>query len=47
MWLEIKQLEGTFGGVRGKVSANAVPSDVIVAVGTAAHTIPTVGWGRA
>jgi hypothetical protein len=31
MWLEIKQLEGTFGGVRGKVSANAMPGTTLFA----------------
>jgi hypothetical protein len=38
MWLEIKQLEGTFGGVRGKLSAIAVPSDVLVADSAANRT---------
>lgn len=38
MWLEIKQLEGTFGGVRGKVSMNSLPNDVMVAVGVPSRT---------
>jgi hypothetical protein len=38
MWLEIKQLEGTFGGVRGKVSVNALASHLIVAVGSSSQT---------
>jgi hypothetical protein len=32
MWLEIKQLEGTFGGVRGKVSANTMPGSTLFAL---------------
>jgi hypothetical protein len=42
MWLEIKQLEGTFGGVKGKVSMSAMPSDVLVATSAVSG-----GWERA
>ncbi|HEY4235048.1 MAG TPA: hypothetical protein VGM76_16570 [Lacipirellulaceae bacterium] len=37
MWLEIKQLESTFGGVRGKVSLSAIPNHAIVDVDAASR----------
>jgi hypothetical protein len=30
LWLEIKQLEGTFGGVKGRISMNAAPPRILV-----------------
>jgi hypothetical protein len=30
LWLEIKQLEGTFGGVKGSLSANSTPADSLL-----------------
>jgi hypothetical protein len=38
MWLEIKQLEGTFGGVRGKLSMSAMPRDILATNGAANQT---------
>ncbi len=31
LWLEIKQLEGTFGGVKGSLSTSAGPARILVA----------------
>jgi len=31
LWLEIKQLEGTFGGVKGRISMNAAPERILAA----------------
>jgi hypothetical protein len=31
LWLEIKQLEGTFGGVKGSLSTNAAQARILVA----------------
>jgi hypothetical protein len=30
LWLEIKQLEGTFGSVKGSLSTNAAPTRILV-----------------
>ena len=31
LWLEIKQLEGTFGGVKGRISMNAASAQFLAA----------------
>jgi hypothetical protein len=33
LWLEIKQLEGTFGGVKGRISMNEASARILAATG--------------
>jgi hypothetical protein len=45
LWLEIKQLEGTFGGVKGSLSANSMPAQSLVAADGVGRGSAAVGLG--